>query len=85
MQNEEKEISELVAEWHKRAAVGELEKILSLMTDDVIFYIVGQPIRGKESVCGRIPSGYSAFSHRIERKHRGDRTDPATLRTLQVT
>lgn len=50
MQNDEQSIRELVAEWHKAAAVGDLSKILNLMADDVVFYVVGQPpMRGKET------------------------------------
>ena len=61
MQNDEKEIRELVAEWHKHAAVGDLEKLLSLMTDDIIFYIDGQPpIRGKKAFA----AGFGAATQR---------------------
>jgi uncharacterized protein (TIGR02246 family) len=48
MQNDEQSIRELVAEWQKAAAAGDLPKLLNLMAEDVVFYVVGQP-----PMCGR--------------------------------
>jgi uncharacterized protein (TIGR02246 family) len=50
MQNDEQSIRELVAEWQKAAGAGDLSKLLSLMAEDVVFYVVGQPpMRGREA------------------------------------
>lgn len=50
MQNDEQSIRELVAEWHNAAAAGDLSKLLNLMAEDVVFYVVGQPpMRGREA------------------------------------
>ena len=50
MLNDEQSIRELVAEWQKAAAAGDLSKLLTLMAEDVIFYVVGQPpMRGSET------------------------------------
>jgi uncharacterized protein (TIGR02246 family) len=50
MQNDEQSIRELVAEWQKAAAAGDLSKLLDLMAEDVVFYAVGQPpMRGREA------------------------------------
>src|SRR5437667_11846452 len=50
MQNDEQSIRELVAEWQKAAAAGDLSKLLDLMAEDVVFYVVGQPsMRGREA------------------------------------
>jgi uncharacterized protein (TIGR02246 family) len=50
MQSDEQSIRELVAKWHKAAAVGDLSKLLDLMAEDVVFYVVGQPpMRGREA------------------------------------
>jgi uncharacterized protein (TIGR02246 family) len=50
MQNDEQSIRELVAEWQKAAGAGDLLKLLSLMAEDVVFYVVGQsPMRGREA------------------------------------
>jgi uncharacterized protein (TIGR02246 family) len=50
MQNDEQSIRELVAEWQKGAGAGDLSKLLNLMAEDVVFYVVGQPpMRGREA------------------------------------
>ena len=50
MQNDEQAIRELVADWQKAAAAGDLSKLLNLMAEDVVFYVVGQlPMRGREA------------------------------------
>ena len=50
MQSDEQSIRELVAEWQKAAAAGDLSKLLNLMAEDVVFYVVGQPpMRGREA------------------------------------
>ena len=50
MQNDEQSIRELVTEWQKAAAAGDLSKLLDLMAEDVVFYVVGQPpMRGREA------------------------------------
>lgn len=48
MQNDEQEIRELIATWLSATKAGNTEKVLSLMADDVVFLICGQPpMRGK--------------------------------------
>lgn len=48
MQNEEQAIRELVATWLSASRTGDIEKSLTLMTDDVVFLVTGQPpMRGK--------------------------------------
>lgn len=48
MQNDEQAIRELVATWLSATKAGDTEKVLSLMSDDVVFLICGQPpMRGK--------------------------------------
>ena len=43
MQNDEHEIRELVATWMAATRAGDTEKLLSLMADDVVFLLPGQP------------------------------------------
>ena len=43
MHNDEQAIRELVAEWLRASKAGEREKVLSLMSDDVLFLVCGQP------------------------------------------
>lgn len=48
MPNDEQEIRELVATWFGATKAGEVDKVLSLMADDVVFLICGKPpMRGK--------------------------------------
>jgi uncharacterized protein (TIGR02246 family) len=47
-QNDEQEIRDLVANWLSASKVGDMEKVLSLMADDVVFLVAGHPpMRGK--------------------------------------
>src|SRR5262245_7383494 len=43
MQNDEKEIRKLVETWISASKAGDLEKVLSLMADDVVFLTPTQP------------------------------------------
>ena len=49
-QNDEQAIRELVATWLSASKAGDTEKVLSLMADDVVFLVTGQPpMRGKSA------------------------------------
>lgn len=43
MSPDEKAIRELVATWMAATKAGDVEKVLSLMTEDVVFLVAGQP------------------------------------------
>ena len=43
MQNDEQAIRQLVADWLAASKAGDVDKVLSLMTDDVFFLVHGQP------------------------------------------
>ena len=43
MQTDESEIRQLVATWMTATKAGDIETVLSLMADDVVFLIAGQP------------------------------------------
>jgi len=47
MQNDEQEIRDLVSTWMAATKAGEVEKVLSLMSDDVVFLMPGQPVMRK--------------------------------------
>ena len=50
MQDDEQAIRELVATWLSASKAGVTEKVLSLMADDVVFLVTGQPpMRGKSA------------------------------------
>ena len=43
MTTDEKEIRELIATWMAATKAGDTEKVLGLMTDDVVFLVPGRP------------------------------------------
>src|SRR6476619_3054472 len=43
MTNDEREIRQLVATWIKATKAGDSDTVLSLMTDDAVFLVTGQP------------------------------------------
>jgi uncharacterized protein (TIGR02246 family) len=47
MQTDEQEISQLVATWMAATKAGEVDKVLALMADDVVFLRPGQPVMRK--------------------------------------
>jgi uncharacterized protein (TIGR02246 family) len=49
MQKDEQEIRELVERWLSASKAGDLETVLNLMADDVIFMVPGQEPFGKET------------------------------------
>ncbi len=57
--NDEQEIRAVVATWMSATKAGDTAKVLSLMTDDVVFLVAGQPPFGKEKFAGAMqaPSG----------------------------
>jgi uncharacterized protein (TIGR02246 family) len=46
-QHDEQEIRDFVSTWMAATKAGETEKVLSLMSDDVVFLIAGQPVMRK--------------------------------------
>src|SRR5581483_12470868 len=50
MPDDEQTIRDLIAEWHRASAAGDLFRVLELMADDVVFLGCGRPpMRGKEA------------------------------------
>lgn len=47
MQNDEHEIRRLVATWMTASKAGDVDTVLSLMSDDAIFLVAGQPVMHK--------------------------------------
>jgi uncharacterized protein (TIGR02246 family) len=46
--NDEQQIRELVAQWMSATRAGDVDTVLRLMTDDVVFLVAGQPPFGKQ-------------------------------------
>jgi len=49
MNDDERAIRELIATWMKASQAGDVETVLSLMTDDVVFMVPGREPFGKEA------------------------------------
>jgi uncharacterized protein (TIGR02246 family) len=49
MSPDEAAIRDLVSTWMKASAAGDLQTVLSLMTDDVVFMVLGREPFGKEA------------------------------------
>jgi uncharacterized protein (TIGR02246 family) len=47
MHGDEQEIRQLVSIWMTATKAGDVEKVLSLMADDVVFLVAGQPVMRK--------------------------------------
>lgn len=62
MERDEQEIRQLVSTWLDATKVGDVDTILSLMSDDAIFLVAGQPIMRKEdfAAAARAQSGEDA-------------------------
>ena len=43
MSADEQAVRNLVASWHRATAAGDVDAVLALMADDVIFLVAGQP------------------------------------------
>jgi len=47
MSDDERAIREVIATWMRASAEGDAETVLSLMADDVVFFVAGHPPFGK--------------------------------------
>ena len=43
MHSDEEQIRQLVSTWHEASRVGDVDKVLGLMTEDVVFLVPGRP------------------------------------------
>src|SRR5260221_14211453 len=62
MQSDEQEIRQLVSTWMAATKAGDVEKVLSLMAEDVVFLVTGQPVMRKAdfAAAARAQSGKDA-------------------------
>ena len=47
MQSDEQEIRQLVSTWMAATKAGDVERVLSLMSEDIVFLVPGQPVMRK--------------------------------------
>src|SRR5262245_52828915 len=62
MQSDEQEIRQLVSSWMAATKAGDVDTVLSLTADDVVFLVPGQPAmrKGDFAVAARAQSGQEA-------------------------
>jgi uncharacterized protein (TIGR02246 family) len=62
MQDDEQEIRQLVSTWLVASKAGDVEQVLSLMADDVVFLVAGQPPMRKAdfAAAARLQAGADA-------------------------
>ena len=54
MHDDEQAVRALIAEWMRASEAGDTQKVLSLMTDDVVFLVAGrQPMRKADFAAGQ--------------------------------
>ena len=66
MQSDEQEIRQLVSTWMAASKAGDVETVLSLMAEDVVFLVPGQPVMRKTDF---------ANAARAQSGHEGPRFD----------
>lgn len=65
MQNDEPAIRDLFTAWHDATVAGDLSKLFSLMAEDVVFLVAGQPpMRGRDAFASAFRTGLQ--HHRID-------------------
>jgi len=53
MQDDEQEIRQLVSTWMAATKAGDVETVLSLMADDAVFLVPGQPVMRKDDFAAK--------------------------------
>lgn len=65
MTDDEKEIRRIIGRWHDATAEGNVEAVLELMSEDVVFLVPGQePMRGRQAFADGLRSVLR--THRIQ-------------------
>ena len=65
MKTDEQVIRDVVAQWHKATAAGNVETVIQLMSEDAVFLVAGQPPMRGRSVFEKGLRSVLA-SHRVE-------------------
>ena len=62
MSNDEHSIRDLIAIWHTATAEGDLEQLLTLMAEDVVFLVAGKPpMRGHDDFAAGFKKAIEGF------------------------
>jgi uncharacterized protein (TIGR02246 family) len=62
VETDEQQIRNLMAEWSRRTAAGDVEGVLALMTDDAVFLTAGNPPMTKADFA----AGFRSFAGKVE-------------------
>jgi uncharacterized protein (TIGR02246 family) len=71
MKSDEQQIRDLMAEWSRRAAAGDVEGVLALMTDDAVFLTAGNPPMTKADFA----AGFRSFAGKVKIEAKQDVKD----------
>ena len=66
MQSDEQEIRQLVATWLTASTAGDIETVLTLMAEDVVFLVPGQPVMRKADFAAAATTQSGQAAPRIE-------------------
>lgn len=62
MSNDEQSIRDLITTWHQATAEGDLERLLTLMAEDVVFLVAGKPpMRGRDDFAAGFKKASEGF------------------------
>ena len=62
MATDEQQIQQLMADWRRRTEEGDVEGVLALMTDDVVFLTAGKPPMTKTDFA----AGFRSFAGKVQ-------------------
>jgi len=92
MATDEQQIRDLIATWMSATRAGDLDTVLSLMTDDVVFLVAGQPPFGKQKFAAALTPAAGVPMPRIDGRSEiqeihvaGDLAYIRTKLTVEVT
>ena len=62
MPNDEQAIRDLITNWQESTAIGDLDSLLKLMDEDVVFLVTGQPpMRGRDAFAAGFQKAVARF------------------------
>ncbi len=70
MDSDESQIRALVQQWHTASQAGETDRVLELMTDDIVFLTVGRPPMSKAefAALSQVPPGATRPRMEVEQE-----------------
>ena len=81
MASDEQQIRELVATWMSATRAGDIDTVLSLMTDDVVFLVPGAPPFGKQKFAAAMKPAARRCSDAEDRRAQRNPGNPRAAAT----